>query len=286
MVLASNFEKYLRIYSCFYNRSYILDFINKKNNKIKEALVASDENTNILECIQNYTYAEFFDVIYKAFKNSYKCEYYYLNEIFINEILKNHDAEHSVLTELCVNKSQADLVVINGTTTIYEIKTELDNLSRLSGQLNDYVQVFDKVYVVTYRELIDKLTILLDSDRKYSQVGIYILNDECKLELQKSSGSHLEFLNKQLMFEALTRREFECLDKNYEKAKSIFANYSIEDAHEYFRNSLFHRGKDIDYISALPDSLKLVGYKLQNKLTIKQKNKLYNKLNTIIGEDF
>lgn len=285
MIPINNLDKYLSIFSCFYNRSYIIDFINKKNNKIKEVLISSNENTNIIECIQNFTYSEFFNYIYQIFKYKYKCEYFYLNEIFINEILKNHDIRHSVLTELCVNKSQADLVVINGTTTIYEVKTELDSLSRLSNQLDDYIQVFDKVYVVTYRQLTDRLNKLLNSNERYSKVGMYILNDECKLELIKSSDSHLAFLNKNLMFEVLTRREFESLDENYDKAKIKFTDFSIEKAHEFLRNSLFYRGKDIEYISKLPNSLKLVGYKIQNKLTIKQKSKFYDKLNIIIGED-
>uniref|UniRef100_UPI0012DD994B sce7726 family protein n=1 Tax=Paenibacillus gorillae TaxID=1243662 RepID=UPI0012DD994B len=241
--------KYLRLFSNFYNRSYLIDFINKKNNKIKEVLINSNNNLNIFDKIQDLTYAEFFNYVYQEIKDNYKCEYVYLNEIFVNEILKNHDEQHSIITELYVNKSQADLVVINGTTTIYEIKTELDSLYRLSKQLNDYVQVFDRVYVVTYLQMIEKLFLLLNSDENLSKVGVYVLNENGNLVLIKKSGSHKKKLNKDIIFEILTRKEFEVFNEDFYLAKDIFTNLSVTKAHNYFKDILFSRGKNTEYLS-------------------------------------
>ena len=279
-------DEYFRIFSNFYNRSYLIDFINKNENKIVETVCAANDNIDIFSLVKDYSYAQFFDFLYDLMKNNYRCEYVYLNEIFVNEILKNHDEGHSILTELCVNRSQADLVVINGTTTVYEIKTELDSLTRLGKQLDDYTQVFDKVFVITYRDMLNKLIHLLDSNEKYLKVGIFVLDEDGKLELIREGGSHKDCLNKELIFNILHRREFEYFDIDYDRAKKIFLKLSISDAHNYFKKCLALRCKDYEYISNLPISLKLAGFKIQNKLNQKQQEKFYKKLNRIVKEDF
>lgn len=276
--------KYLRLFSEFFNRSYLVDFISKKNCKIKNELLMSNPNTQILREIKNFTYADFFDYIYEKIRINYKCEYVYLNEIFVNEILKKHDEEHSTITELFINKSQADLVVINGTTTIYEIKTELDSLSRLLKQLDDYMLAFDRIYVVTYSKMVEKLNQILIE--KYKDVGICVLNEDGTLDRIKESNSHKSFFDKEVMFKMLTRKEFEVFDENYYSAKDVFMNFSIDAAHNYLREALFDRGKQIDYIEGLPTSLKVAGFKIQNKLNKYEKNKFYNKLKYRITEDF
>lgn len=276
--------EYLRLFSSFFNRSYLIDFINKKDNIIKRSIYESNPNTRIADTFSENNYATFFDYIYKQLKSNYRCEYVYLNEIFLNEILKNHDDNHTIITELIVNKSQADLVIINGTTTIYEIKTELDSLSRLKSQLDDYMLVFDKVFVITYSEMVDKLTQTLVG--KYSGVGICILEKNGKLNKIKESISHMELFDKASMFSVLIRKEFEFFSEDYYEAKKTFESLSINEAHTYFKNFLFKRNKEIKSINSLPDSLKLAGYKMQNKLNKRQKEKFLKKLGIKIKEDF
>lgn len=54
----------------------------------------------------------------------------------------------SMLTEFRVGASRADVVILNGTSTVYEIKSERDSLVRLESQLIDYRKVFAKIYVI------------------------------------------------------------------------------------------------------------------------------------------
>jgi hypothetical protein len=66
---------------------------------------------------------------------------------FINDvILKSNN--HVTIFELNVGSSRADLCKINGSSIAYEIKTDLDNIQRLDKQLNDYLKVFEKIYVI------------------------------------------------------------------------------------------------------------------------------------------
>jgi hypothetical protein len=65
-----------------------------------------------------------------------------------------HDAHSSndtlVVDELGLNNGavRADIAVLNGKLTGYEIKTNADKLGRLPGQVKAYNQVFDETYVV------------------------------------------------------------------------------------------------------------------------------------------
>jgi len=65
-------------------------------------------------------------------------------------------ASSSTINEFRVGKSIADLVMFNGTSKAFEIKTELDSDQRLSGQLADYTKIFKQCYIVTHEALVDK----------------------------------------------------------------------------------------------------------------------------------
>lgn len=274
--------KYLRLYSNFFNRSYLFDLINKRNNKIKTVLLASRDNSRILNNCPLGSYSEMFEYMYSLLCSYYKCEYVYLNKFFINEILKNHDENHTVLTELCVNESQADLVVINGTSTVYEIKTELDTLIRLPKQLEDYTRTFDKVYVITNKFYLKEVRNILKEN--FNSVGIYLLDENGGLKRIKESRSHKSNLDKELMFNVLNRREFEEINEDYYKAKTKFLKMSVKAAHAFYKDALFKRAKDMQYLMEFPDSLKLAIYKIQNKLTQEERRRLLQKIRTNIIE--
>ncbi len=57
-----------------------------------------------------------------------------------------------ITTEISINTSigtkVADVVLSNGHTIAYEIKSELDTVKRLGGQLKGFCEIFDYVYVV------------------------------------------------------------------------------------------------------------------------------------------
>src|SRR3546814_4003998 len=54
----------------------------------------------------------------------------------------------SMLKEVRAGSCKADLVILNGTATVYEIKAERDSLARLANQIENYKRVFAKVNVI------------------------------------------------------------------------------------------------------------------------------------------
>lgn len=70
-----------------------------------------------------------------------------IKSAFINNVLTK-TKNHITIFELNTNNCRVDLCKINGESVAFEIKTDLDNLKRLSNQLTDYLNVFEEVYVI------------------------------------------------------------------------------------------------------------------------------------------
>lgn len=71
---------------------------------------------------------------------------------FINRVLLSQSPKTVSIFELPIGKSRVDICKVNGHSAAYEIKTDLDTFTRLEGQLRDYFDVFETVYVITSEE--------------------------------------------------------------------------------------------------------------------------------------
>lgn len=59
------------------------------------------------------------------------------------------DAIHDIVAfEMSIGDSRVDICRINGKLCAYEIKTEYDNYDRLTTQMKDYFNAFEKVYII------------------------------------------------------------------------------------------------------------------------------------------
>ncbi|OCB92753.1 hypothetical protein SRCM101294_03916 [Bacillus amyloliquefaciens] len=70
-----------------------------------------------------------------------------IKSTFVNKVLFK-TSNHVSIFELNVGKSRLDLCKINGNSTAFEIKTELDTPKRLKQQMENYFRVFEKVYLI------------------------------------------------------------------------------------------------------------------------------------------
>jgi hypothetical protein len=76
-------------------------------------------------------------------------EYVYRAALTHNILLGRHSLRTaSMLTEFRAGSCKADLAILNGTGTVYEIKSDRDSLARLANQVSNYRKVFAKVYVI------------------------------------------------------------------------------------------------------------------------------------------
>ena len=109
----------------------------------------------IAEKFDAINYLDLYERSYSFLEKNYKNEYIYKNMIARKILMGRHSLKSSVLlSEFRVGTNKADLVLINGCSTCYEIKTEYDSLIRLEDQLSSYTKLFNKVFVVCASKMI------------------------------------------------------------------------------------------------------------------------------------
>lgn len=226
--------------------------------------------------------ASFFNDVYNFLSKYYKNEYIYKNTIIKNILLGRHSLNTAyVINECRIGKSRADSVILNGTSTVYEIKSEYDTFLRLEQQLNDYKQAFEYVYIVVPTSTVEKLK----SSLKDFNVGILELNNNDSLTKIREAKSNKEYFDKNIIFDILNQREYKSIvhkyfnnipivpnTKTYSLYREYFNKLDIEIIHLETVKSLKLRGNNKflkDFVLTVPDSLKALA--LQTNLTKKAK---------------
>ncbi len=104
-------------------------------------------------------------------------EYIYKAALTHKVLLGTHSLKTaSMINEFRVGTSKADTVILNGTGTVYEIKSERDTLKRLVKQITAYRDVFAKVNVITGENHLDAVKGAVHKD-----VGIMLLSNRFKI---------------------------------------------------------------------------------------------------------
>lgn len=107
--------------------------------------------TDIVDrCSDEATVGQAFDKAFGILKTAgHRDEYIYRSALTHNVLLGTHSLKTAcMLTEVRAGSCKADLVILNGTATVYEIKSERDSLARLANQVENYKRVFAKVFVI------------------------------------------------------------------------------------------------------------------------------------------
>lgn len=133
-----------RIYSSLFSRRVVSEVLKGQYTSIDKICDFFEDNK------KQRTYYEYLSYLYHFMMRYYRCEYVFKNEV-INKILLRHFTNHDTISfsEFRVDQSIADLVMFNGISRAYEIKTDYDSDKRLIHQLTDYNKLFDKCYLVT-----------------------------------------------------------------------------------------------------------------------------------------
>lgn len=107
--------------------------------------------TDLIEHVdQCATVGDIFDSAFDILKIAgHRDEYIYRAAITQKVLMGTHSLRTaSMLNEFRIGSCKADLVILNGTATVYEIKSERDSLARLVNQVENYKRVFATVNVI------------------------------------------------------------------------------------------------------------------------------------------
>jgi hypothetical protein len=150
------------------------------------------------------TFSDLFEWAYRRLYRAYRCEYVYKNEILRRRVLSHHNPSRiAISSEFLIGNNRLDLLVINGTTIAYEIKTSYDNLDRLPSQIAAYLSIFDRVNVVCDPAFIDPVESIVDQ-----RVGILALTERGSLPVVRPSAPNMQNINPVAVFDLLRAEEY------------------------------------------------------------------------------
>ena len=164
-------------------------------------------------------------------------QYYKGEEILKYKLFQNYINKKNIIAafEIKVNNSRLDFLTINGRTTSFEIKSELDNLSKLGKQMADYMLAFEYNYLVIDQKHIEKAKKILPKsyglwsykNGKYKKLRKALINEKIDSEIQLSLLTKLE------------------LTKNFPNADGKIENIlnclSAKDINRQFKKTLKNR---------------------------------------------
>lgn len=209
-------------------------------------------------------YTEFYKILLKKYKN----EYVFKNIVFKDVILKNHSIQNCVtIPEFNVGKSKADLAVFNGVSTVYEIKSEIDTIDRLSSQLSDYSTFFEYINIVTCEKHVKKVENLVNEN-----IGIIIIDNLNKVNIYKEAVTNIANITHKSLFYSLRKSEYINVithfygpipimpnTKIFNYCFELFQNIDIKEAYEltlYYLKKRNLKPEHIQLIHKLPFCLK------------------------------
>ena len=136
----------LRDYSSLFSRSSVKEWMKGNLSSIDYKIKRYDERWYSRS---KTTYIDYLKFVYSILENQYQNEYILKNS-FLNDWLIKELGEHNseLYSEFRIGSAIADLVMFNGSSRAFEIKTELDSDKRLNSQLNQYRKVFNEIFLI------------------------------------------------------------------------------------------------------------------------------------------
>lgn len=152
--------------------------------------------------------ADVFDESFRVLRDSgRRDEYIYRSALTQKVLLGKHSLNTaSMLNEFRAGNCKADLVILNGTATVYEIKSERDSLDRLTNQVENYKRVFAKVCVIAGDEHVQKVLGLISKD-----VGVLRLSRRYQISTEREADDRPERICPATVFESLRMSEAEAI---------------------------------------------------------------------------
>lgn len=137
------------------------------------------EQTGLMARVDTYaTVGDAFDSAFDVLKVAgHRDEYVYRAAISHRVLMGTHSLRTAaMLNEFRAGSCKADLVILNGTATVYEIKSERDSLARLANQVDNYKRVFAKVNVIASEGHVDGVLASVPDD-----VGVMCLSKRYRI---------------------------------------------------------------------------------------------------------
>ncbi len=154
--------------------------------------------------LQSDAVHSFFELAFSFLKQEgFRHEYIYKAALTHKVLLGKHSLQTAaMLTEFRVGECKADLAILNGTATVYEIKSERDSLVRLDRQVRAYAGVFARVYVIAADAHVDAVLRTVSDE-----VGVLCLNRRHNISTVREAADQPERTSPSVIFDSIRTQE-------------------------------------------------------------------------------
>lgn len=238
------------------------------------------------------------DLFDKAFEflryREHRHEYIYKAAITKKILLGKHSLNTaSMVSEFRVGKCKADVVILNGTATAYEIKSERDKLSRLDAQVLEYLKVFATVNVIVGENHVEQVLAAVPKE-----VGVMTLGQRYRISVVREGVNDPERTDPNAIFGSITQLEaariltragrtlpnvpnterYEALRKLFLELTPVEAHFGMVEALKETRNLLSFK----ELLEEVPESLQTAS--LSVRLRKRDHDRLVASLKTPVFE--
>lgn len=215
-------------------------------------------------CASDATVGQAFDAAFNVLKAAgRRDEYIYRSALTHNVLMGTHSLNTAcMLTEFRAGTCKADLAILNGTATVYEIKSERDSLSRLANQVTNYKQVFAKVYVIASEAHIGGVLETVPDD-----VGVMMLTSRYRITTVREAKDRPDRICPATVFDSLRSTEAAAIleslripvpdvpnTQRHVAMRSLFEDLDPTDVHRAMVTTL-KRTRDLAPLRGLVDHL-------------------------------
>lgn len=238
---------------------------------------------------KSISYKNIIKKIYFDLYTNYRNEYVFKNELINQLIIEKFKLKSTViLSEFKIAESIADLVMLNGSIRIFEIKTDLDTLDKLNKQLLDYQKFAEEISVVTTSKYKD----VLSKSFKKLPFGIIEFTEEGTFKVIKKATKFCNSLEHLAIFKTLRKNEYLNIIANYYgfipnvpntlMFKECFKLISLIEVSEFQKLALLELKKRNVYCSNLIGNKQPLSELNHVLLNINANEHDLNKLNTLL----
>jgi len=164
---------------------------------------ASEVLRDMLRLTRNATVAMLFDLAFQCLTRWFPVEYVFKSCVLERLLFGRYSPRTTAFyTEFRIGNSRADVVLVNGTAHVYEIKSRYDDLARLSSQINDYYRAFTRVTL-----FVDSTHLAAVRKSTPEYTGIAVLNGY-SISMVRPAMEYRERLDHSQLFRLLHQSEY------------------------------------------------------------------------------
>lgn len=276
----------LHYYASLFSGSVVLRSLKYNDNTFVHSLLQRYDSGLISP---NFTYWDYLDYVYRVLEKNYCNEYVYKNTFITEWLIKEFSLKDTIaFSEFRIGAAIADLVLLNGASKAFEIKTELDSDKRLISQLEEYSKLMEECYIVVpeeqvtnYLTMVDPLVGVLAVKR-----GLRSLKIELRRKARRNTTVDIDVLMSSVWcdeYKWMTKQAFGSLPEvscfeMFDACKDMLGRLQAAELHCLFREALKKRKNITRRLKSVPRSAR------QFCLAMDLSDKNFAKLNELYSQ--